>query len=211
MLETEKVWSGKFGGEYTARHISTHAKERRARDLWWAKVLQATDIENLRAIMELGCGHGMNIESLREVLPAPTPPIDAIEINKEAASAARMKKAGVVYWQPLSAPIGMHLLNAYDLVFTRGVLIHQPPDTLPAIYDMMAALSRRYVMMAEYYNPTPVEVPYRGQNGLLWKRDFAAEFMQRHPYELVDYGFVYHLDPIAPQDDITYFLMEKKQ
>jgi hypothetical protein len=27
---------------------------------------------------------------------------------------------------------------------------------------------------------------------------------------LCDYGFVYHRDPLFPQDDITWFLMEKR-
>jgi len=28
--------------------------------------------------------------------------------------------------------------------------------------------------------------------------------------ELVDYGFVYHRDPVFPQDDINWFLMKKQ-
>ncbi len=34
--------------------------------------------------------------------------------------------------------------------------------------------------------------------------------MRAHPeLRLVDYGFAYHLDTAFPQDDITWFLMEK--
>ena len=28
---------------------------------------------------------------------------------------------------------------------------------------------------------------------------------------LIDYGFSYHRDPVFPQDDITWFLMERKR
>jgi len=35
--------------------------------------------------------------------------------------------------------------------------------------------------------------------------------MDRHPQlQLVDYGFSYRRDPNFPQDDITWFLMEKR-
>ena len=35
--------------------------------------------------------------------------------------------------------------------------------------------------------------------------------MDRYPQmRLVDYGFVYRRDPNFPQDDITWFLMEKQ-
>ena len=63
----------------------------------------------------------------------------------------------------------------------------------------------------EYYNPTPVEVTYRGNTGKLFKRDFAGELLDKYSdLELVDYGFIYHRDNCFPQDDITWFLMEKK-
>jgi len=70
----------------------------------------------------------------------------------------------------------------------------------------------RYICLAEYYNPTPMEVPYRGHSGRLYKRDFAGEMLERFPdLSLVDYGFVYHRDPNFPLDDITWFLLEKGQ
>ena len=65
-------------------------------------------------------------------------------------------------------------------------------------------------MVAEYYNPTPVSINYRGHTDKLFKRDFAGEIMDMYPnLKLVDYGFIYHRDDAFPQDDITWFLMEK--
>jgi spore coat polysaccharide biosynthesis protein SpsF len=78
-------------------------------------------------------------------------------------------------------------------------------------YDQLACAGRRYVAIIEYYNPSPVEVLYRGHSGRLFKRDFAGEFMDRHPaFQLIDYGFVYHRDLVFPQDDLTWFLMERR-
>jgi spore coat polysaccharide biosynthesis protein SpsF len=56
-----------------------------------------------------------------------------------------------------------------------------------------------------------VEVPYRGNSGKLFKRDFAGEMLDRYSdLQLLDYGFGYHRDPQFPVDDITWFLLEKR-
>jgi spore coat polysaccharide biosynthesis protein SpsF len=55
-----------------------------------------------------------------------------------------------------------------------------------------------------------VSVPYRGHAERLFKRDFAGEMLKRYPkLRLLDYGFAYHGDANFPQDDITWFLLEK--
>ena len=69
----------------------------------------------------------------------------------------------------------------------------------------------RYLLVAEYYNPSPVTIPYRGHENRLFKRDFAGEILEKYPsMTLIDYGFAYRNDPSFPQDDITWFLLEKK-
>lgn len=82
---------------------------------------------------------------------------------------------------------------------------------LTDVYDKLLSACGRYILVAEYYNPVPVAISYRGHSDRLFKRDFAGEIMDRHPkLQLIDYGFVYRRDPNFPQDDITWFLMEKK-
>jgi len=68
-----------------------------------------------------------------------------------------------------------------------------------------------YVPISEYCNPGPTEITYRGHTGKLFKRDFAGEMLDRfRNLKLIDYGFTYRRDPNFPQDDMTWFLMEKK-
>lgn len=101
--------------------------------------------------------------------------------------------------------------QTWDLVLIKGVLIHINPDELAQVYDKLIAACGKYLLIAEYYNPVPVAVPYRGHADRLFKRDFAGEIMDHHPQmELIDYGFAYRRDPNFPQDDITWFLMEKR-
>jgi spore coat polysaccharide biosynthesis protein SpsF len=81
---------------------------------------------------------------------------------------------------------------------------------LPKVYDKLVASVSQYLLVAEYYNPSPVSITYHGHNDRLFKRDFAGEIMDQHAnMQLVDYGFVYRRDPNFPQDDITWFLMKK--
>ena len=98
-----------------------------------------------------------------------------------------------------------------DLVLIKGVLIHIHPNELQNVYKLLYKASRKYICIAEYYNPSPVEVKYRGHEGKLFKRDFAGEIMEQFSdLELIDYGFVYHRDSNFPQDDTTWFLLEKR-
>ena len=78
------------------------------------------------------------------------------------------------------------------------------------VYQKLYDSSTTFILIAEYYNPSPVAIPYRGHNDRLFKRDFAGEFLQKFKNStLVDYGFAYRNDPAFPQDDITWFLIKK--
>ena len=88
--------------------------------------------------------------------------------------------------------------------------IHINPEYLELVYSKLYETSSKYILIAEYYNPTPVEINYRGNEGKLFKRDFAGEMMDKYPnLKLVDYGFIYHRDNNFTQDDMTWFLLEK--
>ena len=74
----------------------------------------------------------------------------------------------------------------------------------------MYRCSSRYILVAEYYNPNPVSIVYRGETDRLFKRDFAGDMLDAYPdLSLADYGFAYHRDPKFAQDDISWFLLDK--
>ena len=92
----------------------------------------------------------------------------------------------------------------------REFLIHINPNKLSIVYQKLYDYSKKFVLIAEYYNPTPIKINYRGEEDRLFKRDFAGEFLDQFPdTELIDYGFSYHRDPVFPQDDISWFLIKK--
>jgi len=97
-------------------------------------------------------------------------------------------------------------------VLIKGVLIHINPEYLSQVYETLYHSTGRYLLTCEYYNPTPVSGSFTGATvNRLFKRDFCGEILDHYPdLELVDYGFVYHRDPNFPQDDINWFLLERK-
>jgi spore coat polysaccharide biosynthesis protein SpsF len=202
--EQEKFWSGEFGAEYVASNDRSNPRWPKL-PLFFHRVLShAWGVER---VLECGASLGANLDAIRSLLPQAR--LEAIEINPDTAHRLAAEPfVDQVHCLPLA---DFSPQEAYDLVFTKGVLIHIDPAQLPAVYDRLHALSRRYVLLAEYYNRHPEPVPYKGRTDLLFKRDFAGEFMDRHPdMRLVDYGFVYHRDPLLPLDDVTWFLMEKE-
>jgi len=199
--EQESFWAGEFGDEYTARNRG--AQWVASNLALFAKILDRT--RNVQSVLELGANIGLNLRALRLLLPAAK--LAAVEINQKAIKELEQIEGTTVHHASI---LDFKPPQKFDLVFIKGVLIHINPEKLPEVYDLMFAASQRYICVAEYYNPSPVAIPYRGHTDRLFKRDFAGELLKRHPsLKLVDYGFAYHGDPNFPQDDITWFLLEK--
>ena len=201
--EQEEFWAGQFGDDYASRNRGAQWIANNA--AFFARVLQRT--EPVRSVIEFGANIGMNLQALRLLLPAAK--LAAVEINEKAVTELRELAGVQVHHESILHYTGK---ERHDLVLIKGVLIHLNPESLPQVYDLLHRSSGRYICLAEYYNPTPVTVPYRGHSHKLFKRDFAGEMLDRFSdLQLVDYGFVYRRDPHFPQDDLTWFLLKKDQ
>jgi spore coat polysaccharide biosynthesis protein SpsF len=156
--------------------------------------------------LELGANIGMNLKALQLLYPGIE--LKAAEINPDAVVVlSELIGSDNVYEGSI---FDYSMTGKVELSVIKGVLIHINPDMLNTVYEKLYQASTRYLLVAEYYNPSPVAIPYRGHNDRLFKRDFAGELMDKYPdLVLVDYGFAYHRDPAFPQDDITWFLLEK--
>lgn len=199
----EEFWAGDFGSEYIGRNNS---EELLASNLnFFSQALRQSG--QISSCLELGANIGMNLKALKLLYPKAT--LKGVEINPAAAKllgeliGAHNVFEGSIFDFPLAAQA--------DLTLVKGVLIHINPDMLGVVYEKLYRSSSRYILVCEYYNPSPVTIPYRGNVDRLFKRDFAGEMLDKYPdLDLVDYGFVYHRDTAFPQDDITWFLMEKR-
>lgn len=196
--EQEQFWKGTFGDEYNTRNIIEPAE----RADFFRNVFKLTG--GIESICELGANRGHNllaIQSINENLE-----LTGVEINGKA-------------FNELSEISGIRSINSsiqdysenvsFDLVFTCGVLIHINPSDLPLVYKKIYELSKKYILVNEYYNPTPIEIAYRGYTGKLFKRDFAGEILDMYDnLKIESYGFLWgRVEPAW--DNSTWFLLSK--
>jgi pseudaminic acid biosynthesis-associated methylase len=193
----EELWGGEFGDAYVERNraVAQH------RAPFWREVLN--DFPAGR-VLEVGCNLGANLTTIAQVIrPAD---VFGVDVNQKALGLLRASLPGV---NAVSAPARELPFRDrwFDLVFTMGVLIHQPPETLPIVMAEIVRCSRRFVLCGEYFAPTPTEVPYRGERGALFKRDFGGLYRRLFPeLSLRKQGFLSRADG---WDDATYWIFEK--
>lgn len=203
--EQEEFWNGEFGDAYIERNQDVRLTE--ANRYFFKRVLSAIPNGDIRNCIEFGANIGLNEDALHQLYPDLE--LDAIEINKKAVSF--LKKKNYIRKIHHTSILNYEVQKAYDLVLIKGVLIHINPDALEAVYEKLYRSSQKYILLAEYYNPTPVEVAYRGYAARLFKRDFCGEMMDKYKdLALKDYGFVYHRDPVYPMGDVNWFLLQKQ-
>jgi len=199
----EEFWAGSFGSEYIGRN---DGEQLLASNLnFFTRALSQAG--KISSCLEFGANIGMNLRALQ--LLYPNIDLKGVEINSDAAKTLSQLIGdnniyqGSIFDYPISKQVDVSLI--------KGVLIHINPDMLEVVYDKLYQVSSKYILVCEYYNPSPVTISYRGHSDRLFKRDFAGEMLGIYSdLHLVDYGFSYHLDPAFPQDDITWFLMEKR-
>lgn len=199
--EQEKFWLGKFGDEYQDRNNSIELLAQKT--AFYASIIKGMD--KFESCIEFGSNIGLNLLAVRNLVPDCK--LSAIEINPRAVEELKKVNDLQVYNQSI-----LDFVPDFrrDVVIIQGVLIHINPDRLNEVYDLLYKTCEKYILIAEYYNQTPVEVTYRGNQDKLFKRDFAGEMMDKFEnLSLVNYGFVYHRDNQFPMDDITWFLLKK--
>lgn len=200
--EQEAFWAGEFGDEYIDRNKGSKIVAGNVN--MFSKVLKNT--RHVNSVIEFGANIGLNLEALKVLLPGVE--LSAIEINKKAVDELKKNEGVKVYHQSI-----LDFMPDYerDFVLIKEVLIHIRPDLLPQVYNLLHKTSKKYICIAEYYNPTPVSISYRGNEDRLFKRDFAGEMLDSFKdLELVDYGFTYHRDIPCEYDDLNWFLLQKR-
>ena len=199
--EQEKFWSGNFGNNYINRNKSKLLKKNT--DVFFKKIFQGKKIK-ISNVIEFGANIGNNLDSLAKIFKKSQ--FTAVDINKKACNL--LKKTNPKIDVINSEIQNLNINKKFDLVLSKGVLIHINPNQLDKIYEKIFNFSKKYILLAEYYNPSPVQILYRKKKNKLFKRDFAGEMIKKYKLKLVDYGFSYRFEKY-PQDDLTWFLLKK--
>ena len=200
--EQEMLWAGDFGNQYIDRNTGSDSNISNIG--MFCDILRHAG--KINSVIEFGANIGLNLKAIHKILPDAE--FHAIEINKKAYEILNKWGGCKAYHQSI---LDFHLNAKFDFVFTKGVLIHLNPDHLTSVYESLYSTSKKYICLIEYYNPSPVEVPYRKHRNKLFKRDFAGEMLDKYnDLNLISYGFIYHRDNLFHQDDLTWFLLKKK-
>lgn len=200
--EQESFWEGDFGDDYIDRNLGTQLIAGNTN--LFAKILARAP--KTSSIIEFGANVGNNLKAIRTLLPNAS--LAGVEINHKAAEQLRAWGDAEVYRESI---LEFEPPQQWDMALIKGVLIHIDPSHLHEAYDRLYRTANRFICIVEYYNPTPVEVSYRGHTNRLFKRDFAGEMLERYPdLAVVDYGFIWRRDPIFPLDDCSWFLLAKQ-
>ena len=193
----EALWAGQFGDAYTERN----EKASTSREKFWHDLL---DEFPACVTLEVGCNLGANLRWIagHERVECAA----GVDIN---LGALRRLRERVPRARALSATARElpFATATFDLVFTMGVLIHQSPETLPAVMDEIVRCSRRFVLCGEYYAAEPTEIPYRGQSRALFKRDFGGLYQARFTYLTLRRQTL--LSRAEGWDDVTVWVFEK--
>ena len=212
--QQEDFWAGDFGREYTDRNS-------RPLDEWnefYRGIYGHTKLEmnaefigelpREASILEVGCNTGMQLVGLQA---AGFTNLYGIELQGYAVEKAREFVRGVNILQ--GSGFDLPFKDSYfDLVCTNGVLIHIAPADLPRIMGEMVRCSKRYIMGYEYYAPDTTAINYRGNEGFLWKTDFARVFLENYPeLRLVKQHLYPYINDAEQGNQDVMFLLEKVQ
>ena len=205
--EQEKFWAGEFGTEYSDRNVGANILA--SNIALFADIFKRT--LKLNSVIEFGANIGLNLRALDLLYPGQEQV--AVEINEAAAKKINdaLPNSKVFNLAISDFDSGMLSNGPCDLALIKGVLIHINPDQLEMVYKKLYESTNKFILICEYYNPKPDTVSYRGHSDKLFRRDFAGEMLDIYSdLKLVNYGFAYHRDASFPQDDLTWFLIERK-
>ena len=198
MNEQLEKWKGKFGNSYTERNEF----DWRNRVPAFEKMVTGLDIED---ILEVGCNRAYNLLALNEVMKEKANLL-GVEPNPHAVRLARNSSSdfGVIEGNAYNLPFKD---DYFDLCFTCGALIHIPPENINTAIKEIYRVCCSYILAIEYYSQNEEEVVYRGNENMLWKRNFLALYKKEFPdLSLVRKGYWGTEDGF---DRCHWWLMEK--
>ena len=180
-----EFWTGDFGKEYTERNAwnSVDAWNNKYKESYGidrvslnSDFLGHLDMEDVK-ILEVGCNLGYQLIGLQSL---GFKNLYGIELQHYAAEKARKMTENINIIQ--GSGFDMPFKDSFfDVTFTSGVLIHIAPENLLTFTSEVVRCSKKYIWGLEYYHNTLKEVNYRGNEGYLWKMDYAQFYLDNFP------------------------------
>lgn len=206
-----RVWQGDFGRAYTDRNTLEMAEL----DALWSRnygvsrsAINEIFLEGIpksATFLEVGCNVGNQLLLLQAQGYTQLTGID-LQSYALASARSRLKDVGLEQGSALALPFED---GAFDVVLTSGVLIHIAPDDLPQAMKEIHRCARHYIWGAEYFSSELTAVNYRGNAGLLWKMNYAKQYLEL--FDDLELAKEQRLQYLENDNVDTVFLLKKKQ
>ena len=151
-------------------------------------------------ICEVGCNVGNNLSSFNKSVN-----VTGIDLNESA-----LKNASVNYpnfkFKKASAIDIPFPDNSFDLVFTRGVLIHINPDDLKKAISELYRISKKWIFNLEYFGEDEKMIEWKRGNDLLWYRNMKKHWSEYDVDVISDCEISTDIDPGK-----THFTLVRKR
>lgn len=125
-----------------------------------------------RKILEAGCNIGNNLSSF----PSDSL-VSGVDMNEKALEKARLSYPYFDFKQGSITKIPFKD-NYFDLVFTRGVLIHIHPDDVQTAMKELLRVSNRWIFNLEYFGEDNKMIKWKRGDDLLWYRDMEKRWSE---------------------------------
>jgi len=212
-----ETWKSEFGKNYTDRNPSSAIEMDTILGDYYAGVKKSDIFRRFISsdrlpsgrVLEVGCNVGAQLGILNSVNPKPE--LYGIDPQSYALARARELNPGF-HFLPANAFDLPFKDEYFDLVMTNDVLIHIHPADLPRALDEIYRVSKRYIFCHEYFSKKVTQVNYKGQDGLLWKMDFASQYLKQFErLAVVKLDYLTYPDPDGgPELMHQTALLEKK-
>lgn len=220
LTRTEQAWRGECGVAYTLRHLPNQSAIF-ARRAWLSRILEgvnfwASAVDQAIRVLEVGAGAGMNLTALSGWLSDRWVHRPRLQQRLHVVGADLSHAATTVMREEAKGCPNLSVVEAggqalpfpdgtFDLVLSCGLLIHMPPGAVRAATDELRRVCRSHLLVCEYFAPTEESIPWRGQSGLLWRRDYGSYFLAGMRF--VASGFLWK--PVTGADNLTWWLFKQ--
>ncbi|MCA9813404.1 MAG: class I SAM-dependent methyltransferase [Nitrosarchaeum sp.] len=141
-----------------------------------------------KKICEAGCNVGNNLSSFTQDYD-----VCGIDMNEQALASAQNRYPEFRFKQENLKKISF-ADDSFDVVFTRGVLIHIPDEDLDDVLSELLRISKKWVFNLEYFGEDGKMIEWKRGDNLLWYRNMLQRW-QEYPVQIVsDAEIPSHID-----------------
>lgn len=210
MTPQERAWFGKHGFRYIIHHMGENWEQTRVP--FWTEIFSI--LPAVTSVCEFGANIGANLKAIRSIKPETD--LAGIEVNPVACNILTQEGFHATQGSIAEVELG----RKFDLVFSRGVLIHIKPSDLTDVMRRMANHSSRYVMIFEHYSQTMHSLDAYGKavarttgevgEGYQFWGDFSGEFAKLYPDWSITRSGVRNVPDVAPKyGDLHWTIFQK--